>query len=98
MEAIELMGKEVLPEFIERDEKAVADKAKRLEPVLEKLEARRQKSTAPVFDESYSFGGLPTGRGGKFTATEIPEAMAEMNEGRVQAAQLAKEERERGQS
>ena len=32
MESIELMGKEVLPEFIERDEKAVAEKAKRLEP------------------------------------------------------------------
>jgi hypothetical protein len=97
MEAIELMGKEVLPEFIERDEKAVADKAKRLAPVLEKLEARRTESVAPKFDESYSFGGLPTGRGGKFTATEIPEAMAEMNEGRVQAAQLAKDERaERG--
>ena len=41
MESIEIMGKEVLPEFIERDEKAVADKAKRLEPVIEKVEARR---------------------------------------------------------
>ena len=59
MESIELMGKEVLPEFIERDEKAVAAKAKRLAPVLEKLEARREASTAPDFDENYSFGGLP---------------------------------------
>ena len=61
MESIELMGKEVLPEFIERDEKAVADKAKRLEPILEKVEARRPVSKAPAFDESYAFGGLPTG-------------------------------------
>ena len=44
-----------------------------------------------MFDETYSFGGLPTGRGGKFTASEIPEAMAEINEGRVQAAQREKE-------
>jgi hypothetical protein len=93
MESIELMGKEVLPEFIERDQKAVAEKAKRLEPVIEKVEARRPKPTAPQFDENYSFGGLPTGRGGNFTASEIPEAMAEINEGRVQAAQRAKEER-----
>jgi alkanesulfonate monooxygenase SsuD/methylene tetrahydromethanopterin reductase-like flavin-dependent oxidoreductase (luciferase family) len=93
MESIELMGKEVLPEFIERDAKAVADKAKRLEPVIEKIEARRPEPTAPQFDESYSFGGLPTGRGGKFTASEIPEAMAEINEGRVQAAQRAKEQK-----
>jgi hypothetical protein len=91
MESIELMGKEVLPEFIERDEKAVAAKAKRLAPVIEKVEARRPKPTAPLFDETYAFGGLPTGRD-KFTASEIPEAMAEINEGRVQAAQRAKEE------
>ena len=31
MESIEMMGKEILPEFIERDAKAVADKAKRLD-------------------------------------------------------------------
>ncbi|OBI23545.1 MULTISPECIES: LLM class flavin-dependent oxidoreductase [unclassified Mycobacterium] len=92
MESIELMGKEVLPEFIERDAKAVADKAKRLEPVIEKVEARRPESTAPKFDESYSYGGLPTGRN-KFTATEIPEAMAEMNQGRVEAARRMKEQK-----
>jgi hypothetical protein len=92
MESLEIMGKEVLPEFIERDAKAVADKTKRLAPVLDKVEARRPEPAAPVFDEGYSFGGLPTGRGGKYTGSEIPEAMAEMNEGRVQAAQRAKEE------
>jgi hypothetical protein len=93
MESIELMGKEVLPEFIERDEKAVAEKAKRLAPVVEKIESRRPEPTAAKFDEKYSFGGLPTGRGGKFTASEIPEAMAEINEGRVQAAQRLKDEK-----
>jgi hypothetical protein len=70
-------------------------KATRLEPVIEKVEARRMASDAPLFDETYSFGGLPTGRGGKFTAGEIPEAMAEINAGRVQAAQKEKEEREK---
>jgi hypothetical protein len=94
MESIEIMGKEILPEFIERDANAVKDKAKRLEPVIEKVEARRQPVDAPSFDETYAFGGLPTGRGGKFTAGEIPEAMAEINEGRVKAAQLEKEKRE----
>lgn len=92
MESLELMGKEVLPEFIERDQKAVSAKTTRLEPVLEKVEARRQPMPAPEFDENYSFGGLPTGRGGSFTAQEIPEAMAEINQGRVEAAQRAKEE------
>ena len=93
MESIEIMGKEILPELIERDEKARAAKAKRLEPVIEKVEGRRQNWDAPLFDDTYSFGGLPTGRGGNFTAGEIPEAMAEINEGRVKAAQLEKEQR-----
>ncbi|OOK70511.1 hypothetical protein BZL30_6289 [Mycobacterium kansasii] len=97
MESIEIMGAEVLPEFIERDAKAVADKAARLAPVIERIEARRPETRpfgAPAFDENYSFGGLPTGRGGKFTASEIPEAMAEINEGRVMAARRAKEQRQ----
>ena len=47
MESIELMGKQVLPEFIERDEKAVAEKAKRLEPIIEKAEARRPALEGP---------------------------------------------------
>lgn len=94
MESIEIMGKEILPEFIERDEIARAEKAKRLEPVLERAEARRRPWAVPEFDESYSIGGLPTGRGGKFTASEIPEAMAEINEGRVKAAQALKEQQQ----
>lgn len=94
MESIEIMGREILPEFIERDAKAVAEKNRRLEPIIEKVEARRRPSNAPVFDETYNFGGLPTGRGGKFTAGEIPEAMAEINEGRVKAAQAEKAARE----
>ena len=93
MESIKIMGEQILPEFIERDEKAVAAKAKRLEPAIAKVEGRRRGSDAPLFDETYAFGGLPTGRG-KFTAGEIPEAMAEINEGRVKAAQAEKEARE----
>jgi alkanesulfonate monooxygenase SsuD/methylene tetrahydromethanopterin reductase-like flavin-dependent oxidoreductase (luciferase family) len=89
MESIELMGREVLPEFIERDEKAVAEKAKRMEPIIEKVEARRPTSTAPTFDESYSFGGLPTGRQ-NYTANEVSLAMDEMNAGIEQAAQKLK--------
>jgi hypothetical protein len=84
MESIELMGKEVLPEFIERHEKAEAEKAKRLEPIIEKVEARRSASTAPEFDETYAFGGLPTGRN-NYSANEVSLAMEEMNAG-IEAA------------
>ena len=89
MESIELMGKDVLPEFIERNEAAVAEKAKRLEPIIEKVEARRAASKAPAFDETYAFGGLPTGRE-NYTANEVSLAMEEMNAGIEQAAQKLK--------
>jgi hypothetical protein len=84
MESIEPMGKEVLPEFIEREEKAAAAKAKRMAPILEKAEARRPASDAPEFDETYAFGGLPTGRE-NYTANEVSLAMDEMNAG-IEAA------------
>ena len=89
MESIELMGKEVLPEFIERNEKAVAEKTKRLEPIIEKAEARRKESKAPAFDESYAFGGLPKGRD-SYTANEVSLAMEEMNAGIEEAAKKLK--------
>jgi len=57
-EAIELFGKEVLPEFKERDEKLVADKAKRLEPVIEAAMARKSDDI-PKLPEGYSFKAIP---------------------------------------
>jgi hypothetical protein len=84
MESIELMGKEVLPEFIERHEKSAAEKARRMEPILAKAEARRPAPDTPSFDETYAFGGLPTGRE-NYTANEVSLAMDEMNAG-IEAA------------
>jgi len=47
MESIEIFGREVLPEFLERDERQSAKKADRLAPVIEKVMARR-----PVVERS----------------------------------------------
>jgi len=47
MESIEMFGREVLPEFLERDERQSAEKAERLAPVIEKVMARR-----PVVERS----------------------------------------------
>jgi len=57
-EAIELFGREVMPEFKERDEAAVAAKAKRLEPVIEAALARKER-TAPSLPDGYSFPAMP---------------------------------------
>jgi alkanesulfonate monooxygenase SsuD/methylene tetrahydromethanopterin reductase-like flavin-dependent oxidoreductase (luciferase family) len=57
-EAIELFGKEVLPEFKDRDDKLVAAKMKRLEPILDKAMARRVDN-APKMDDDYSMKAIP---------------------------------------
>jgi len=52
---LELFGKAVLPEFIERDEKRSRDKAKQLEPVIEKAMKARIVPSTPPYDENYAF-------------------------------------------
>ena len=83
MESIEMMGKDILPEFIERDAEGgrrqgqaprAGDREGRGAPrVLERAAVRRDlRVRRPAHRPR-----------GKFTAGEIPEAMAEINEGRV---------------
>ncbi len=57
-EAIELFGREVLPEFKERDEAATLAKAKRLEPVIDVALARKEREVPPLPD-GYSFPAMP---------------------------------------
>jgi len=57
-EAIELFGKEVMPEFKARDAALVAAKAKRMEPIIEAAMARKEH-TVPELPEGYSFPAMP---------------------------------------
>ena len=52
---LELFGKTVLPEFLERDEKQSREKARRLEPVIEKAMKARIEPARPPYDENYAF-------------------------------------------
>jgi alkanesulfonate monooxygenase SsuD/methylene tetrahydromethanopterin reductase-like flavin-dependent oxidoreductase (luciferase family) len=60
-EAIEMFGREVLPEFQDRDEAIVMKKAKRLEPIIEAAMARKASALddAPPMPEGYSFPAMP---------------------------------------
>jgi hypothetical protein len=57
MESIELFGREVLPEFVERDEVAVEHKRQRLAPHIEAALARKETKTVDV--SGYAFDALP---------------------------------------
>jgi alkanesulfonate monooxygenase SsuD/methylene tetrahydromethanopterin reductase-like flavin-dependent oxidoreductase (luciferase family) len=74
MESLEFVGQKVLPEFHDRDERKSADKAKRLEPILEQIEKRRNLD-APSLDPEYAFGGVPVSWDETTQATEVLDAM-----------------------
>jgi hypothetical protein len=92
LRSIERLGKEVLPEFQERDQKFQADKAARMESAYAAAEARRRPSDAPPYDPHYTFGGLATSADGKYVAAEGSTAVAEHEQARVKSAG-AREER-----
>lgn len=58
LETIEIVGKELIPEIHERDERLAREKANRLAPVFDAIEARREEEPSP-YPEEYSFSGVP---------------------------------------
>jgi alkanesulfonate monooxygenase SsuD/methylene tetrahydromethanopterin reductase-like flavin-dependent oxidoreductase (luciferase family) len=61
MESLALFGKEVLPEFRDRDEQAQEAKQRRLAPVIDKVMARKpaEDHHPPLPDPDYSFPSIP---------------------------------------
>jgi alkanesulfonate monooxygenase SsuD/methylene tetrahydromethanopterin reductase-like flavin-dependent oxidoreductase (luciferase family) len=76
MASLEKFGRDVLPEFIERDEKAAQAKAKRLEPIIEAAMARRPPD--PQVDPAYEFGGIAAAWDNQTPVSEIIEAMSQV--------------------
>ena len=73
MEAIELFGREVLPEFAERDEAQVAAKAERLAPAIEAAMARRAEVYEPADIGDYSFPASHASGRRRRTTTRSPQ-------------------------
>ena len=59
MESLELFGREVLPEFKEREERDRPAKDKALEPLIEAAMARKVDDTPPLPSPDYSFPAIP---------------------------------------
>jgi len=59
MESYELIAKDVLPEFLERDEKIEREKQRRLEPIIEAALARKPASDHPPMDPDYRIPAYP---------------------------------------
>jgi alkanesulfonate monooxygenase SsuD/methylene tetrahydromethanopterin reductase-like flavin-dependent oxidoreductase (luciferase family) len=60
MESLELFGRELLPEFMEREERRESDKARRLAPVIDRVMARKPaEDHPPLPSPDYAFPALP---------------------------------------
>jgi alkanesulfonate monooxygenase SsuD/methylene tetrahydromethanopterin reductase-like flavin-dependent oxidoreductase (luciferase family) len=59
MESYELVAREVLPEFLERDEAREREKQRRLAPVIEQVLARKPASDHPPLDADYVIPAYP---------------------------------------
>jgi alkanesulfonate monooxygenase SsuD/methylene tetrahydromethanopterin reductase-like flavin-dependent oxidoreductase (luciferase family) len=67
MESLELFGREVMPEFKERDEKLARDKESRLAPVVDKVMARKPSSDHPPLPAAdYAFPAIPRAMADRF--------------------------------
>jgi hypothetical protein len=72
MESLELFGREVLPEFKDRQEKAERAKAERLAPVLENVMARKPASDHPPLPTpEYAFPAIPRAEADRAGADEF---------------------------
>ena len=58
MEALEIFGREVLPEFKERDERLTKEKEQRLAPVIEQVMARKEREPSTMPDD-YVMRAIP---------------------------------------
>src|SRR5438445_5807556 len=60
MESLDLFGREVLPEFKEREERCAREKAQRMTPVVEQVLARKPASDhPPLVDADYEIPAIP---------------------------------------
>jgi alkanesulfonate monooxygenase SsuD/methylene tetrahydromethanopterin reductase-like flavin-dependent oxidoreductase (luciferase family) len=59
MESFELVAREVLPEFLERDAALEREKARRLAPVIDAVMARKPASDHPPLDPDYVIPAYP---------------------------------------
>jgi alkanesulfonate monooxygenase SsuD/methylene tetrahydromethanopterin reductase-like flavin-dependent oxidoreductase (luciferase family) len=59
MESYDLVAREVLPEFLERDEALEREKQRRLAPVVEQVLARKPASDHPPLDPDYVIPAYP---------------------------------------
>ena len=81
MESLELFGKDVLPEFAERDEKLTRDKEQRLAPIVDEVMARKPADDHPPLpSDDYAFPAIPRAMADRFGSDEFHQMLDQFAE------------------
>jgi alkanesulfonate monooxygenase SsuD/methylene tetrahydromethanopterin reductase-like flavin-dependent oxidoreductase (luciferase family) len=76
MESLELLGREVLPEFRDRDEQHERDKRARLEPILDQVLARKPADDHPPLPtDDYAFPAIPRAMADRMSVDEFHQML-----------------------
>jgi alkanesulfonate monooxygenase SsuD/methylene tetrahydromethanopterin reductase-like flavin-dependent oxidoreductase (luciferase family) len=92
MEALELFGKDVLPEFLDRDPAAQVAKDRRMAPVTDKVMARKPASDHPPLpSENYEFPAFPRQIADRLGSDAFHEMLDKIAEGTADGQALMDE-------
>jgi hypothetical protein len=83
MESLELFGKEVLPEFAERDDQRRREKEERLGPVIEKVMARKPETDHPPLVPGFEVPAIPRAEADRTESREFHEWLDNLEESMV---------------
>jgi alkanesulfonate monooxygenase SsuD/methylene tetrahydromethanopterin reductase-like flavin-dependent oxidoreductase (luciferase family) len=83
MESLELLGKEILPEFAERDEQQRRKKEERLAPVIEKVMARKPASDHPPLVPDFEVPAIPRAEADRSESTQFHEWLDNLEDSMV---------------
>jgi alkanesulfonate monooxygenase SsuD/methylene tetrahydromethanopterin reductase-like flavin-dependent oxidoreductase (luciferase family) len=76
MESLEILGRDILPAFRERDEAYQREKAKRTEPIVEKVMARKPaEDHPPLPSPDYEFPAIPRAMADRMDADQFHQLL-----------------------
>jgi alkanesulfonate monooxygenase SsuD/methylene tetrahydromethanopterin reductase-like flavin-dependent oxidoreductase (luciferase family) len=80
MESLELFGREILPEFAERDERSRREKEERLAPVIEAVMARKPESDHPPLVPDFEVPAIPRAEADRSESAQFHEFLDQLEE------------------
>jgi hypothetical protein len=89
MESLELFGREILPEFAEREEQRRREKEERMAPVIEKVMARKPAADHPPLVPGFEVPALPRAEADRSESAQFHAWLDQLEESMAGGEDLA---------